>query len=115
MSDQKHFNYEGKATLVTPEIKINKIQFLMPVLIEYTSNGETKTVMGQMDHIKNQIYLDSTVFGGEKIREKALEYLDIEYAIDPNIHALSEQDMEKVAAMEREHRKFNQEHLGEEE
>jgi hypothetical protein len=115
MSDQKHFNYEGKATLVAPDIKIKKILFLMPMLIEYTENGETKTVMGQMDHVKNEIYLDGTVFVGEKIKEKALEYLDVQYAIDPNKHALSEQDMAKVAAMESEHRKFNQEHLGEEE
>jgi len=115
MSDQKHFNYEGKATLVTPDIKIKKVKFLMPMRIEFTMNGEDHVVTGQMDHVNSKVYFDKEISFGEKIKEKALEYLNIKYAVDPAKYALSEEEMAKVAAMEQEHRKFNQEHLGEEE
>ena len=113
MSDQKHFNYSGSATLRLPEVSIKSVKFLVPVHIEYVIGDKEESATGSVDYGNQEVHINGvSVPLEEKLKEKVLEYLKITTSVPVDKYALSEDEVEKIAKAQEEYRKLSRDHTG---
>ncbi len=100
MAEQKHFHYEGHATLQKPrQVEVVDVAFLTPARITLkTPDGIEERNVG-VDIINRKVYGDQ----GEIYSEQVFEYLDRVNSLPDNFFEASEEIYQQAAAAKDEH------------
>jgi hypothetical protein len=113
MSDQKHFQYSGSATmrqLKTTDVEIKEVEFLTPARMQFNINGEEQYLMISVDIINRKAYCEKHL--DFDLSKAVFDFLDRANSLPEDFFAISG-DLANIAIeTQMEHDKIKPQTLG---